>query len=199
MLRTASLTVAALALVVGLAACGSSSSGGEKKSTTTAASGSDEGASTTKADGGDDDGGDDASTTVVATGGGEFCDDLASFMNDTSMNDIDVSDPEAYKEAIKDSVDKGKQLLKSAPDELDDSVEVLLDAQDELIAELEKVDYDFTKVSPDAFSVMDTPEVKEAGEKLDAYITDTCGIDIPQVTAATIPDMTVPDMTTPSN
>lgn len=191
--RTVPLTIAALALVVGLAACGSSSSGGEKKTTTTAASGSKDGGSTTTADGGDD----DASTTVVATGGGEFCDDLAAFMNDTSSSDIDVSDPEAYKKAIEDSTKKGKELLSNAPDELDEPVGILLDAQEQLISELEKVDFDYTKLSPDAFGVMSTPEVTEAGEKLDAYVTDTCGIDIPQVTAATIPDMTT--MTAPSN
>jgi hypothetical protein len=188
--------IAALALVVGLTACGSSGgdSEGAAKSTTTVAKGSGDD-STTTADSSDD-GGDDASTTVVATGGGEFCDDLASYMNETAMDDVDVTDPASYKKAIEESTKRGKALLSEAPSELDDSVEVILDAQDRLIAALEKVDYDFTKLPTDALGAMSTPEVEAAGKKLDAYVTDTCGIDIPQVTAATIPDMTT--MTVPN-
>ena len=188
------VTIAAFALALSLAACGSSSgSDSSKDSTTTEAKGSDDGDSTTTEADSDDE---DATTTVVATGGGEFCDDLAAYINDTSVTDVDPTDPAAYKAAIEEQTSKGKEILSNAPDELSDSVEVILDAQDELIAELEKVDYDFTKLGPDALSSMGTPEVEAAGEELNAYVTDTCGIDIPQVTAATIPDMTT--MTVPN-
>jgi len=194
------MTAAAFALVLGLAACGSSSgSDSEKKTTTTEATGTkgtdDAETTTTEAD----DGGDDPTTTVVATGGGEFCDDLADFINDSSESDIDVTDPEAYKKAIEESTEKGKELLSKAPGELDDSVETILDAQDQLIAELEKVNYDFMKLPPDALNSMGTPEVEAAGKKLDAYVTDTCGIELetPEVEAPEMPDVTA--ATIPSN
>ncbi|MGN6694108.1 MAG: hypothetical protein ACTHN0_08015, partial [Aquihabitans sp.] len=165
-------TAAALALVLGLAACGSSSgSDTEKKTTTTEASGGNQQGSTTTSDDDTSTTEEDATTTVVATGGGEFCEDLADFINEQSSSDIDVTDPAAYKKAIEESSKAGKDLLSKAPDELDDSVETILDAQDQLIAELEKVDYDFTKLGPDALSSMGTPEVTAAGEKLDAYVT----------------------------
>lgn len=186
---TLMMTIAALSLVVGLAACGGSSSDGEKKTTTTAAA---DGDKTTTTAGSDDEAvtteaGDDTPTTVVATGGGEFCKELAAYMNDTSMADVDPSDPQAYKAAIEESSAKGRAMLAKAPDKLRGSVETLLDAQDEMLAALEAAGYDITKVSPDAFAVMDTPEVAEAGEKLDAYISDTCGIDVPEATVDTVP------------
>lgn len=112
------------------------------------------------------------------------------------MGDVDVSDADGYKEAIEKSTQQGRDILSKAPSELDDAVDTILDAQDQLVTELEKVDYDYTKLPPDALSAMNTPEVEAAGEELDAYVTDTCGIDIPQVTAATVPDMTT--MTVPN-
>jgi hypothetical protein len=186
-------TAAALALVLGLAACGNSSgsdaeNGKEKATTTTQASGTKGTDKTTTTE--TDDG--DASTTVVATGGGKFCDELADFINDQSSSDVDVTDPEAYRKAIEDSTKKGEELLAKAPDELDDAVETVLDAQDQFIAELKKVGYDYTKLGPDALGAMGTPEVTAAGEKLDAYVTDTCGIDLqtPEVSAPEMPDIT---------
>lgn len=181
--------IVAFALVLGLAACGGSSSPSSEKSTTTKASsgGSDE-ATTTKATDSGSDSGDDPSTTVVATGGGKFCDNLAAYINDSSMTDI--TSAEGYKQAIEDAAAKGKELLSQAPDELSDSVQTLLAAQDQVLAALEKVDFDVTKLSPEDMSAVESPEVEAAGKKLDAYVTDTCGIDIPKTTAATIPDMT---------
>lgn len=192
-------TIAAFALVFGLAACGGSSSPDSEKVTTTVAKDSGGSDGTTTPDDGGDDGGDDTPTTVVAKGGGEFCDDLATFINDNSSADVDVTDPDAYKAAIEDSVEQGRELLSEAPDELDDAVETLLDVQDKLISELEKVDYDFTKLPADAFSSMDSPEIEKANDELTAYVEDTCKIDMPDVTAATVPDMTVPEITAPSN
>lgn len=184
--KLSTTTIAALALVLGLglAACGSSGSDADGDSTTTEASGGTEETTTTAADdegtdtteGGDDDG---TSTTVVATGGGEFCDDLATYINEVDMSDIDPTDPAAYEKAIKQSAEDSKDLLSKAPDELDDAVEVLVQLQEDLIAELEKVDYDFMKLSPDALGAMDDPKLEEANEELTAYVEDTCGIDIP--------------------
>ncbi|MCU1372368.1 MAG: hypothetical protein JWO77_3562 [Ilumatobacteraceae bacterium] len=195
-------TIAAFALVLGLAACGGSSSPSSDKPTTTKAESGGSGGKSTTTEAGDSGKATtteaDSSTTVVATGGGDFCENLAEYINDSSSSEYDATDPESYKKLIEESTKKGKELFEQAPDELDDSVEVLLDAQDQLAAELAKVDYDITKIDPSSLDVMSTPEIQKAGEELDAYVTDTCGIDIPQVTAATIPDMTVPDMSTPN-
>lgn len=193
------MTVSALALVVGLAACGSSSgSDSEKDTTTTEASGGSD-SSTTKPDDDTSTTDEDATTTVVATGGGDFCKDLADYINDVSASDIDVTDPDAYKQAIEESTKQGKEVLSNAPDELSGAVETILDAQDELIAALKKVDYDYTKLSPDAFDAMSSPDVQDAGDEVDAYITDTCGIDLqtPEVEAPEMPDVTA--ATIPSN
>jgi ABC-type Fe3+-hydroxamate transport system substrate-binding protein len=189
-------TIAALALVLGLAACGSSDSDADRDTTTTeATSGSDETATTaaddeTETDTTEDEG-DDTPTTVVATGGGEFCEDLASYINEADMGDIDPTDPAAYEKAIKESAEESKDLLSKAPDELDDSVEVLVQLQEDLIEELEKVDYDFLKLSPDALGAMDDPKLEEANAELTAYVEDTCGIELPDA-----PEVEAPELST---
>jgi hypothetical protein len=184
--------IAPLALVVGLAACGSSSPSAEKATTTTQAKGSSgtDGKTTTTAA---DEGGDDTSTTVVATGGGEFCDDLAQLMNESSP---DLTDKDAYAKALKESAKKSKELLSKAPDELSDSVEVLTELQDKLLAELEKVDYDITKLPPDVMQSMDSPELTAANQELTSYVKDTCGIEMPDAPVAESPE--VPETVAPS-
>jgi hypothetical protein len=195
--KLSTTTIAALALVLGLglAACGSSGSDADGDSTTTEAAGGTDETTTTAADdeGSDTTGGDDegTSTTVVATGGGEFCEDLAAYINEVDMSDIDPTDPAAYEKAIKQSAEDSKDLLSKAPDELDDAVEVLVQLQEDLIAELEKVDYDFMKLSPDALGAMDDPKLEEANQELTAYVEDTCGIELPDA-----PEVEAPEIST---
>ena len=178
---------AVLALTVGAAACSSSGSDSDKETTTTKADSKDD-TSTEPADEEDD-----TPTTVVATGGGTFCKNLASYINENAVSEVDPTDPAAYKKAIETVTAQAEELLDEAPDEVHDSLQTLLDAQDTLITELEKVDFDYTKVPTEVLSSMSTPEVEGAQEELQAYAADTCGIDIsspdaeaPDVTAATI-------------
>ncbi|WP_421118188.1 hypothetical protein ACE2AJ_12275 [Aquihabitans daechungensis] len=190
--------IGALALVGGLAGCGSSSPSAETPTTTEAKGSSGDGGgdgatSTTDA------GGSESSTTVVATGGGEFCDDLAGYINDASMADIDVTDADAYEAAVKESAEDSKDLLSKAPDDLSDSVEVLVQLQEDLVDELEKVDFDFTKLPADAMSVMGSPEVEAANEDLTAYVEDTCGIELPDAPVAESPTVTTATVTPSGN
>jgi hypothetical protein len=184
--------IAAAALLVGLAGCGGSSDSADKATTTEAKASSDGKITTTESESSTTEADDAASTTVVATGGGKFCKQLAGYINEMSTSDIDVSDKEGYKQFIEDSAEQSKELLSSAPDELQDSVDVLVEVQEKLASELEKVDYDFMKLPDDAMSSMNTPEFTKANEELTAYVKDTCGIDLeaPQVDA--------PELTTPS-
>lgn len=183
--------IAAAALLVGLAGCGGSSDSADKATTTEAKASSDDKTTTTDAQSSTTEADDTASTTVVATGGGTFCKELAGYINEMSTRDIDVTDKEGYKQFIEESAEQSKQLLSSAPDELQDSVDVLVEVQEQLASELEKVDYDFTKLPDDAMSSMNTPEFTKANEELTTYVTDTCGIDVGAPQTDT-PDLTVP-------
>ena len=184
--------IAAAALLVGLAGCGGSSDSADKATTTEAKASSDGKTTTTESESSTTEADDSASTTVVATGGGTFCKRLAGYINEMSTSDIDVTDKEGYKQFIQDSAEQSKELLASAPDELQDSVDVLVEVQEKLASELEKVDYDFMKLPDDAMSSMNTPEFTKANEELTAYVKDTCGIDL------STPQVDAPELTTPS-
>ena len=184
--------IAAAALLVGLAGCGGSSDSADKATTTEAKASSDDKTTTTESKSSTTEADDTASTTVVATGGGTFCKELAGYINDMSASDVDVTDKEGYKQFIEDSAKQSKELLSGAPDELQDSIDVLIEVQEKLASELEKVDYDFTKLPDDAMSSMNGPEFTKADEELTAYMTDTCGIDLET------PQVDSPELTTPS-
>ncbi|HWJ97910.1 MAG TPA: hypothetical protein VNQ33_07095 [Acidimicrobiales bacterium] len=184
------IAIAACALVLGLTACGSSSrSAGQKASTQAETDRSDGPETTTTTEGG----GAASTTTVVAKGARAFCEDLAGYVDDRSGSDVDTTDRDGFKRSIQESARKGSEVLSRAPSELSGAVAAILDAQDQLIAALEKADYDMTKIPPAVLKAMHTPELEEASDEVDAYIADTCGIDLeprqieaPEVTATTV-------------
>jgi hypothetical protein len=115
-------------------------------------------------------------TKVVAKGGGTFCKDIAKVMNDASSTGTtgSVADTKAL-------IDKGiaetQFLAAEAPSDIKADVGVLAGAVAKLYGEVKKANYDFTKVDPSALSAMDTPAVKAAETKVDAYVKVKCGID----------------------
>lgn len=117
-------------------------------------------------------------TKVKAVGGGQFCKDVAKAIN---TNALDFSkagtDPAAEKAAIKKGLQETAGLLLEAPKEIKPDVAVLVGAINQVYSALEKANYDFTKLDPSLLTAMDSAAVKTAGDHVDAYVKNTCGID----------------------
>lgn len=67
-----------------------------------------------------------------------------------------------------------EDLADAAPAEVRADVRVIAKAYDEFIGELREARYDPAKVSPDARQKLQSPRVKAAGERLDAYRSKVC-------------------------
>lgn len=116
---------------------------------------------------------------------GEYCTLIRAYESDSSdFGDI-FSDPDATPETLKEGIDElvaaiGK-LRDAAPDELKADVDTVTGTITAVADVLEKYDYDFMALAtaPEAAELQarfDSAEVVEAGERLDAYTSDTCGV-----------------------
>jgi hypothetical protein len=113
------------------------------------------------------------STAEVDDGAGwegeSFC--LASGTFDTAFPQIDpaLGDPARLEEALDQASKEVEEVTRSAPEEIRADAEVLAQAFRDLLGALERVDYDFTRLSLQALASLDAPEVQAAQQRLEAY------------------------------
>ncbi|MEP1126350.1 MAG: hypothetical protein ABJH68_20905 [Ilumatobacter sp.] len=178
-------------LSVALGAC--SSSDGDDASSVTDPSSTDASDASDTAAGADSDDSGDGSDDEAAAGAdsddaGEGSDDefCQKFMEFDSVE----NQPTTQEETIA----AFDELIESAPDDIREDLETVRDA----FSGFE--DFDAAEADPEAveefLEVLGQPEVVEAGENLERYTVDVCGIESePTVTAADveIPELSIPD------
>lgn len=170
--RLRSTTLAtAVALALLLAACGSNKAetASRDNTTTTAAAGFKAIVVTTAV-------GQPTAPTVTAGGGGPFCDLARSYSDRTKQFISSLGDPAKVKELVAESGSLIARAQSLAPDEIKADVQRLANSSTQLLAELDKVGYDFTKVPADAVARIQTPEVAASATNLAAYNRRVCGI-----------------------
>jgi hypothetical protein len=118
-----------------------------------------------------------AVTSVKATGGGEFCKNLAAAINSNALTSGGTT-PADLKKSIQASEAVGLKALLKAPSAIKADVKVLIDASTQLFSALEKVNYDFTKITPADEAVFSSPAVTAAEKRVDVFVKADCGIDI---------------------
>jgi hypothetical protein len=178
--RLCTVLVASLFLLT--AACGTTDDKADEKKTntddkeTTTTEGDDDSTTTTEGDGED---GDETTTTEDGGGGNgenaDFCE--ASRSLDTLFDGLEESDYQGMVDAVDDAEDEFEAYHDSLPDDLQDEAELLIESVRSLAEEVDKVKDDAdveTKVQA-AFEALDTPELNEATEAIDAYEEETCG------------------------
>lgn len=177
-----------LALVMALAmittACGGSDS---EDTTTTAAAAS---------GGGDDggDGGDDTTTTTTAPtttttevsvsgdGDSDWCRELRRVSEETEgPGDIDIltATPEELGRAFETVLDAFSEAADSAPSEIADDVDVLVNAYATFVEKGKEANWNLLALAndPDFAATFDDPAIEQAGDRIDAYGRDVCGVD----------------------
>ena len=102
-------------------------------------------------------------TTTSASGGGDFC-DQADSLNDT-FDSIDDPTSDQFSEAL----DRIRSM--DPPAEIADDWEQLVSALDGL------EDIDLENPDPEALAGFDTEAMQEASDRVDAYMSEECGIE----------------------
>lgn len=116
-------------------------------------------------------------TANIVAGEGEgtdFCGSLDADM--AASEDVDVFDFEAFEERSRESLATIEELRDSVPSELEDSYEILLEANREWLAVLEEYDWDILAIPEDEprMLAMSSDEMLGAAEA----IIDYCGLNM---------------------
>jgi hypothetical protein len=162
-LRTAlAVPVIVSVAVAGLAACSSSSSkstGAASTSASTAAAGK-----------------------VVAKGGsGNFCKDIATSLNGGKSipEQALTGSPAALKSLIDKARTESANITLEAPSAIRADVETDLNAVKAFYDAVIAAGYDFSRVDPSKLTNISSPQVTAANQRISAYVSSRCGINIP--------------------
>ena len=118
-----------------------------------------------------------ADPNFTGQGSTEFC-NLARTYTERSAN---VGNPATSSPAqLRALANEGRtaitQAADAAPPEIKADVQLIATTFTNLIAELEKVNYDGTKLTQAAFAPLQTPEFGRASQRFQAYNRDVCKI-----------------------
>jgi len=181
MLRKPLAFLFAAAIVVGLAACGDDGGSAVGPDATSGSSGSEAPAASSDAGGGSS-----AGTTAVpdfsGSGGEAFCGQAKDLEGVFSGDSFSNTDPASLKDDYEKAQSALDDMADKAPDEIKGDVQTLSNALGTLIEVFESVDYDFTKLVQDPQAAaklqeFDTQELSDASARVEAYLTQVCGID----------------------
>jgi len=170
----------ALALVA--SACGGGdddSSGGDATTTTAATPG-----------GGGDVAADTTTTTqaepVSGDSGSTWCDRIREF-EDPDDSPIDFNffglTPEQLEAQFETNVEVYEDWARTAPSEIEDDVNVFLDAFRLLVDRAEALDWSLLALAddPEFITAFDNPAFEAAADNIDAYNRDVCGVDVTSI------------------
>lgn len=147
---------AAIAIATLLAACGGKGSGDTPATTVT----------TTPP----------TTVTTLPGPGGKFCDLVRSYIDRLSNLGPSLVNPEALRKVLEEAgplIDEAEAL---APPEVAPDIRLLAASSRKFLGDLRAVGFDYTKLPPEAFQQLQTPEIKAAQGRLQTYIRDVCRV-----------------------
>ena len=110
-------------------------------------------------------------TNFSGQGSEKFC-SLARGYRDR----LGTTDPAQLKALVQEAESSIKDLVPAAPSEIKGDVQVLASGASAFFQQLARVNYDITKLSPDAISSLQKPEFQASTQRLGAYSEKVCGI-----------------------
>ncbi|MGI8807138.1 MAG: hypothetical protein ACR2KK_04745 [Acidimicrobiales bacterium] len=145
----------------------------------------------TSCNGGDDKAGSGASRTTEAPGASttmrpvdtsftgqnnaQFC-ALAKTYSERSSGVTRATTPDQLRAGVQESRNAIDQVAAAAPAEIKSDVQTLVNAFGTMFTELEKANFDPTKVSLTAFAPLQAPEFAQSTTRFQAYLRNVCGI-----------------------
>lgn len=153
----------AMTAVLGLTACSGGSSGKSPAASapTTAPAGS---ASST------------VDTAFTGQGSTQFCTLLRALNDNTDRVAPSLTDPNALRQALLNVQIGIRQASSLAPAEIRPDIDLLSGVYADVVAALEQVNFDFTKISPAALSRLSAPEMQTAATRVQAYSANVCKV-----------------------
>jgi hypothetical protein len=116
---------------------------------------------------------------ATASEGDQFC-TLAQTARDDeqALENMDPTDADALKVQLSGAIDSLTAMAAKAPKDISDTVNELLDSEENLESLLKKYDYDFAKLaaSDEGQKLQDDDDISKNGDAVDAYLSDKCGI-----------------------
>lgn len=120
-------------------------------------------------------------TNFTGEGSERFCGLARSFSERRDrLGDTDLTN---IKPLVVEAESGLRDLVAAAPNEIRTDAQVVAAAFTSFMKALERVNYDATKLPPDAMSGLQKPEVQVSGQRLVSYSEKVCGI----TTTTTVP------------
>ena len=130
---------------------------------------------------------------ATATRGDAFCKVAQTAKDDNdALDNLDPTKPTEVKLQLGAAIDSLSAVADKAPKDIADTVKELLANEEKLESLLKANDFDFTKFSEseEGKKLLDDDTITQAGDELDRYLSDKCGI---------ASDTTTPSDSTPSD
>lgn len=117
-----------------------------------------------------------ATTTTVPRqiSGGPFCEFALTFNDRFARVGTDASNPARLRATFEEGVKAIEDAQQIAPAEIKEDVSVLATTMRDLATMLNRANYDASRLSPTAIHQLASPELKAAGERLEAYTKENC-------------------------
>ena len=124
-------------------------------------------------------GGGSAGQAATAQAGDSFCKlaQVAKADND-DLSNLDPTDPAKVKVQLSGAIDSLSTLSDKAPKDIQPTTKTLLAAEEQLETLLKANDFDFAKLatSDEGKKLIDDDLINKAGDDLDTYLLDKCGL-----------------------
>ena len=122
-----------------------------------------------------------ATTTVPATTtttlpGGEFCEIARSYYEKVLSLGSSLGDPQRLRDLLRETGPVIDRVEATAPPEIASDVRLAAATSRQLLAELEAVDFDYSRLPPGTVQRIQTPESQAAAIRLQTYTRDVCGV-----------------------
>ena len=114
-------------------------------------------------------------TSFTGQNSAQFC-ALAKTYNDRFKTVGAASTPAQLRAVAQDGRTAINDAVAAAPAEIKPDVQVLANAFANLFTELERVNFEVSRVPPAAFAPLQAPEFQASTTRFQAYITRVCGI-----------------------
>lgn len=114
-------------------------------------------------------------TSFTGLNNAEFC-ALARTYTDRSGTVNQARTPDELRAGVRESQTAINQVVSTAPAEIKGDVQSLANAFGVLFTELERANFDPTKVSLTAFAPLQSPEFAQSTARFQAYVRTVCGI-----------------------
>ncbi len=114
-------------------------------------------------------------TSFTGQGSGQFC-NLARTYNDRFTSVAPNATPAQLRTVAREGQTAIRQAQEVAPAEIRSDVQTIATTFGELLADLERANFDTTKLTAATFTRLQAPEFQRSSQRFQAYLRDVCKV-----------------------